>query len=704
MPSTVVRRAMLLAGVAAIMAAPVAHADEAEDAAAAAESARAPIVVTGHHDGYGTRDGSTATKTPTEWIDVPQAATVITRERIDDQGIQQLGEALRYVPGVTLGTGEGHRDQITLRGQSTTADFFVDGLRDDAQYYRPLYNIERIEVLKGANALIFGRGGGGGVVNRVTRKALPYLAFVTGTASLDSHGAFSLTTDLNQPLGEQGAARLDAIYEEFNNHRDVFEGRFFGISPSLTAALGPDTTLTAQYTYDDDQRVTDRGVPSRGGRPLRGFDEVFFGAPGLNRNSNKAHTVRARLDHRLSEELTFNLTGQFADFDKVYGNVYPRAAAAATTIELEGYADATTRRNFIGQGNLVWTGSTGPVRHTLLVGVEASDQDSENDRRNVLFAGGTSGGLRVTVPLARRIVVPATSLAPFVTNRRSRLKVLSGYIQDQLELGEHVQIVAGLRYDDFAIATVNLVNGFAASRSDGKWSPRVGAILKPQANISVYASYAKSFLPQSGDQFAVLDATTARLAPERFENIEAGVKWDLTPDLAFTAAVFQLDRDNTRATDPVTGTAVQTGSTRTKGFEAQLVGQLTPQWQASLGYAHQTGQIRTTTTAAPAGRKLAQLPRDQVSVWTRYDVTSSIGIGGGLVHQAKQFATISNAVVLPAFTRVDAALFWDVTQRLGLQLNVENLFDTNYYPSAHSDNNIAPGAPITARVSVRVKL
>ncbi len=693
---TITTRQALLGGLAIVLPNAPAWADDA--------AADAPIVVTGERQGYAIGDGSTATKTPTALIDVPQSVTVVTRQQLDDQAVQQLGEALRYVPGVTLGTGEGHRDQITLRGQSTTADFYLDGLRDDAQYYRPLYNIERIEVLKGANAMIFGRGGGGGVVNRVSKVADPARRFATVNASADSFGAFDLSADANLPLGEGFAGRLNAIYEEFDNHRDFYEGRFFGISPTLTALLGPDTRLTAQYTYDDDERVTDRGVPSRGGRPVRGFDEVFFGSRELNHNTNQAHTARVRLDHELSESLSFNVSGQFADFDKFYANVYPRAAATATTIELEGYADGTKRQNWIGQANLVWTGNTGAIGHTLLAGIEAADQDTDNDRRNVLFAGGTSGGLRVTVPLAQRIVVPATSFTPFVTNRESRLKVLSGYIQDQLELGDHIQIVAGLRYDDFDIRTVNLVNGFAATRSDGKWSPRLGLIIKPQANISVYTSFARSFLPQSGDQFAVLDATTARLAPERFENIEAGVKWDVTPDLAFTAAVFQLDRDNTRATDPVTGTAVQTGSTRTKGFEAQLVGQITPQWQASLGYAHQTGEIRTTTTAAPAGRKLAQLPRDQVSVWTRYDVTPGIGIGAGVVHQAKQFATISNGVVLPSFTRVDAALFWDVTERLGLQLNVENLFDTDYYPSAHTDNNIAPGAPITARVSVRLKL
>jgi catecholate siderophore receptor len=677
----------------------MAQAVHAEDAFAG-EYAGDPIVVTGKADGYGAHDGSSATKTPTAWIDVPQAATVVTREQLDDQALQQLGEALRYVPGVTLGTGEGHRDQISLRGQSTTADFFVDGLRDDAQYYRPLYNVDRVEVLKGANALIFGRGGAGGVINRVLRKPDASMAYVTAMASADSFGAFSLATDLNQPLGEGAAVRLDAIYEEFDNHRDVYEGRFIGVSPSVTTRLGADSILTASYSYDDDKRVTDRGVPSRGGRPLTGFDDVFFGSPDLNRNSNKAHIARARLDHEFSGDLSANLTGQYAHYDKYYGNVQPRAAATATTVDLEGYNSDTVRENWIGQGNLVWQGETGALKHTLLIGGEASRQDTAGKRSEVLFAGGK---LRFTATLAERIALPTVTFSAPSRSSASQVTTLSAYVQDQLELGP-VQLVAGLRYDDFEISSVNRLSGFAAKRRDGKWSPRIGLIVKPQANVSLYGSFAKSFLPQSGDQFTVLDATTATLAPERFRNLEVGAKWDVTPDLAFTAAAFQLDRDNTRANDPVTGSVVLTGATRTKGFEAQLAGQITPEWQASLGYSHQVGEIRTTTSAAPAGRRLAQLPRDQVSLWTRYNLTPRIGLGAGAIHQAKQFATISNAVVLPAFTRVDAALFWKASERIELQLNLENLFDIDYYPSAHTDNNIAPGEPLSARVSVRVKL
>ena len=237
----------------------------------AAEAGDAPaIIVYGVPDGYDIEKTRTATKTETPLIDVPQTVTVLSREQLDDQGVESLNDALRYVPGVVLGQGEGHRDQITLRGQSTTADFFLDGLRDDAQYYRSLYNIDRVEVLKGANALIFGRGGGGGVINRVS-KAPEFAKSRTDFAGgVDSFGGWSLAADLDQPLSESFAARLNATYEEFANHRDFYDGHFVGIAPTLGWKLGDATRLVLGYEYADDQRVTDRGVPSFGGTPLRG--------------------------------------------------------------------------------------------------------------------------------------------------------------------------------------------------------------------------------------------------------------------------------------------------------------------------------------------------------------------------------------------------------------------------------------------------
>ncbi|WP_370521585.1 TonB-dependent receptor [Novosphingobium sp. ERN07] len=684
---------LLLAGTALVPSA--AYAEDAVPADAALESTGTVIVVTGTADGYRPVDAN-AVKTPTPLLDVPQTITVLTREQLDDQGITQLGDALRYVPGVVLGQGEGHRDQITLRGQNTTADFYLDGLRDDTQYYRSLYNIERVEVLKGANALLFGRGGGGGVINRVSKT--PDLDRVKGQASanVDSFGGFALAADWNQPLTEMVGARLNATYEEFDNHRQNFEGRFIGVNPTMAFQPGEATRIELSYNYDDDRRTTDRGVPSLGGKPLTGYDETFFGRSDLNVATVKAHIAQARLDHDLTDNLSFNLLGQYSHTDKLYGNVFAGGAVntTANTVALSGYESGTLRDSWIGQANLVWTGQTGGIGHTLLAGFEVADQDTHATRRNTANA---------TVTLAKRISVPALSYGALVTNSRTDVRTLSAYVQDQVELASFLQIVAGVRYDEFRITGRNAINGVGASRTDRKWSPRFGVVLKPQTNVSFYGSFTRTFLPQSGDQFGALDATQATLAPEQFENLEAGVKWDVNPGLAFTAAAYQLNRENSRFNNPVTGLPELSGKTRAKGIELSLAGRILPQWQASLGYTLQDGEVRSATTAAPAGRKLSQLPRHQASAWTRYDVTKEIGLGLGITHQSKSFTTISNAVTLPAFTRLDAAVFYDLSERFSIQLNVENLTDTDYFPAAHTDNNISTGEPLNARISIRAK-
>ncbi len=667
-----------------------------------ADAADAPaIIVYGVPDGYDIEKTRSATKTETPLIDVPQTVTVLSREQLDDQGVESLNDALRYVPGVVLGQGEGHRDQITLRGQSTTADFFLDGLRDDAQYYRSLYNIDRVEVLKGANALIFGRGGGGGVINRVSKAPEFNKTRTDFAAGLDSFGGWSLAADLDQPLGESFAARFNATYEDFANHRDGYDGHFVGVAPTLGWRLGEATRMVLGYEYADDQRVTDRGVPSFAGAPLRGYDDTFFGSPTANHSAVTAHIARARLDHDFSDALSVNLTGQYAHYDKYYGNVYARSAATATTVELEGYNSDTIRENWIVQGNMVWKGETGGIGHQILLGFEASDQLTDAKRSEATF--GPAANSRTTVALAQRLTLPTVTFGASSRSSLSKVRALSAYVQDQLDLGDLIKVVLGLRYDDFRITSTNRANGFAATRSDGKWSPRAGLIIKPRENVSLYASYAKSFLPQSGDQFTVLDATTASLAPEEFRNLEAGVKWDLTERLAFTAAIFQIDRTNTRANDPVTGLVVQTGQSRTKGFELAMVGQVTKGLQVTLGYALEDGEIVSTTTAAPAGRTLAQLPRHQFSAWGRYDFTDRLGVAIGAVRQSEQFATISNAVRLPGFTRIDAALFYKVSDTVQLQFNVENLANTDYFPSAHTDNNISTGAPLNARLGAKIR-
>lgn len=666
-------------------------AEEADDGPA--------IVVTGERS-HG--EDVSAIKTPTPLLDTPQSVVTIDRQRLDDQGVEQLGEALRYVPGVTLGQGEGHRDQIIIRGQASTADFFLDGLRDDAQYYRPLFNTDRIEVLKGANALLFGRGGGGGVVNRVSKHAEPAKSQGVVSGGLDSFGAWSLAGDANLALSDRAALRLNATYEAFDNDRDLFGGHFIGVAPTLRLDPGTRTHIDLSYEYDRDDRVVDRGVPSRGGLPIAGFDRTFFGSPALNHGTVDAHIGRLRVTHELADGLTVDVIGQYATYAKYYANVLPAAPASATAVSLSGYDTINGRDNWIGQANLVWKGQTGPIGHTLLAGVELGTQSSNAQRRNVVFGSGTAQ--TATVPLAQVLTLPALSWTAPVSSSRSKVNSLSFYLQDQVELAPWLQVIAGVRHDRFEIDATNRLNSVVTGRSDSKWSPRLGLVLKPQAGISLYASYAKSFLPQSGDQFNTLDPTFTSLEPEAFRNLELGLKWDIEPRLSLTFAAFQLDRSNTRVADPANpGFWVLTGKSRVHGLEAALAGRITSKWQLSLGYTWQEGEIRSATSAAPAGRQLEKLPHHQASAWTRYDLTGKFGLGLGVIHQSGQYATISNAVWLPAFTRIDAAAYYDVSDRFSLQLNVENLGDTRYYASAHTDNNIQPGEALNVKLTAKVK-
>ena len=396
------------------------------------------IIVTGASDGYAASNSVTATKTDTPLLDVPQTINVITREQLDDQGHHSLADVLRYVPGTTVGQGEGNRDQITLRGQNTTSDFFLDGVRDDVQYFRGLYNLERVEILKGPYALIFGRGGGGGIINRVQKSPSVEDTFVAGRASVNSFGAHDFSADVNQPLSDTVAFRVNAAYENLDNHRDFYDGERFAVNPYIAAKLGDDWNVGLSYEYINDDRALDRGVPSSGGAPLTGFRDQFFGVPGVNRTKLEAHIAKLRLDGNLTDTLKFSSTVLYGDYDKIYTNVFANGAVntANNQVALSGYVDPTTRQNFIAQANLIWDVQTGGIGHKVLLGAEYGDQQSANQRNDAVLSVGF---IDLDAPVFPTVTFP-------VRNRDtvSDVEFVSAYVQDQISLGDHFDIVAGL--------------------------------------------------------------------------------------------------------------------------------------------------------------------------------------------------------------------------------------------------------------------
>jgi catecholate siderophore receptor len=696
-----------------LIASPVLGADvEASGATEAAAETSDPIVVTGQRLEYGVKSTSTATKTDTDIRDIPQAISVISEAQVEDQQLRSIADVMYFVPGATPGTGESNRDQITLRGNNSTADFFIDGVRDDVQYFRDFYNIDRIEVLKGPNAMIFGRGGGGGVINRVTKRSSlsEYRQLV---AAGDSYGGVRLTGDVDQPLGTSVGLRLNGMYENGDGFRRHVDLERYGIAPTLGIQAGSDTRIDLSYEYLHDRRTTDRGVPSdqRDGaatianpaEPLDGFDKTFFGDPDKSFAKADVHIATLAVEHRFTAELTLRNRTLYGNYDKAYQNIYPNGpVTTAGTVRLSAYRDVTKRDNLFSQTDLVWEGELGGIGQTLLAGFELGRQDGRNQRLNGTFSSRPGNPSNVNQPLDDVTISEPVTFHANGANNDINTGVAATYLQDQIRPAEWLEIVAGLRFDRFKIEVENRFTGAETDRTDNLWSPRLGLILKPQDNLSIYASYSRSYLPQAGDQFSSLPANQETLKPERFDNYEIGAKWEPIEGLLATAAIYRLDRTNTRAVDPSDSSQfVLTGEQRSKGIELGLERSIDDNWQISAGYAWQKAEITEATTACPSGDcEVPLVPRHSFSLWTRYDVSKQFGFGVGAIARSKSFASLGNTVKLPGYARFDAALYYSLTDNIEAQLNVENIFGADYFATAHNDNNIAPGAPTTARFAV----
>lgn len=662
--------------------------------------ALAPVMIIAASSSYSPLGITTALKTATPLRQTPQSITVVSRDLIADQAMLSMADVARYIPGVTMGQGEGHRDAPTIRGNSSTADFFVDGVRDDVQYFRDLYNVERVEGLKGGNAMIFGRGGGGGVINRVTKDAnwSPVRRF---TLQGGSHDQKRMSMDLGQGLTRNVAARLNGMYENSGVFRDAVDVERYGINPTMTFATGAGTALHLGYELFDDHRTVDRGIPSFQGRPSPAGITTFFGDPNASHARARIHAAGATVEHTAGSGVKIQNRTRFADHDKFYQNVFPGAVSTdGSQVALRAYNNATQRRNLFNQTDLTYGLWTSAVRHTLLVGAEVGRQESDNFRQTGYFNDTSTAA---TAAFDNPTVAIPVTFRQSATDADNRViaNAAALYAQDQLTLSSQWRAVFGVRYERFDLRYHDNRSGEDFRRDDHMISPRAGLLFDPADALSLYGAYSVSFLPSSGDQFSSLTPTTETLEPERFSNYEVGAKWDVSPALALTTALYRLDRTNTSARDPdVPDLIVQTGSQRTTGVELGASGRLTNAWQIAGGYASQRARITSTTTAALAGAEVPLVPRHTLSLWNKYQLTRAWGVGLGVIHQTDMYASISNTVTLPGFTRVDGALYFNFSRQLSAQLNVENLFDARYYVTSHGNDNILPGASRSVRLSL----
>jgi catecholate siderophore receptor len=666
---------------------------------------------------------SVATKTNTPLLNIPQSLTVLTKDYIRDQNFQSLTEATRYVPGVAIHQGEGNRDELVIRGVDSSANFFVNGFRDDVQYFRDLYNAQSVEILKGPSALTFGRGAGGGLVNRTLKEADGTRVY-DATLQTGSYNDRRVSLDAGQAVNENVAARLNTFYEKSNTFRDYGNLERYGINPTVTLKPGDDTRIKLSYEFFHDIRLADRGNPSIGSpggatrfNPTTPFAPVgnlstFFGSPIYNNAHVEVQTGMAVIEHDFGGGLTAKNSTLVADYNRGYQNVYPGATGGGpgggavtpdqTQLSLNAYQNTTNRENAFNQTDFVYKTATGPVLHTVAFGTEFGRQSGLSLRNSGIFPNNGNQAFDVVNPFNPSYFGPVIfNHIPSDANSKYRLNIASGYAQDQIELTRWLQLFVGARYDSFNLSALDQNSNTSRDRTDEKVSPRAAVIVKPIDNLSVYTAWSISYLPASGDQFSTLSPGTLILQPQKFENTEVGVKWNIQPKLLFTAAAYELIRTNVPIADPSgNGLFLPSGAHKIRGFETALTGYITPAWQSILGYAYTDAKITSdTSTTIVAGNRVQLVPYNQFAWWNKYQIDPAWAVAVGVIYFSDSFASSDDSVRLPGFVRFDAAVYKKINETWRAQLNVENIFNKGYWATADGNNNISPGQPLTVRLS-----
>jgi catecholate siderophore receptor len=404
-----------------------------------AERADGPV------QGYRATRSATFTKTDTPLKEVPASVTVVPAQLMKDQAMKSLADVIRYVPGALAHQGEGNRDEFIFRGIGSSANLFIDGIRDDAQVFRDLYNLERVEVLKGAGGMIFGRGAGG-VLNRVTKK--PVFGHVgEATVTVGQFNQLRSTVDIGGKVNDSAAWRLNAMGESADSFRDGVDLKRYAINPTVTFLPSARTAVTLGIDHLRDERTADRGFPSLNGRPFDADRSTFFGNADQSNARSNVDSAYAIVDHELASGVQLRNNLRVTHYDKFYQNVFPATTTpvnAAGQVTLSAYNNANDRTNVFNQTDLTTKFRAGGVEHTLLAGLELGHQDSTSQRNTGFFGTATTIRVPASAPTAT-----ATSFRQNGTDANNNVKadIAAVYVQDQIALSKEWKVLAGLRYD-----------------------------------------------------------------------------------------------------------------------------------------------------------------------------------------------------------------------------------------------------------------
>jgi catecholate siderophore receptor len=649
-------------------------------------------------------------KAPAALRDIAQSVTVINRAVLESQAATSMVEALRNVPGITISAGEGGQigDNVNLRGYSARTDIFIDGFRDRGQYSRDTFFLDAVEVLKGPSSMLFGRGSTGGVINQVSKK--PNLkASGEASFSIGTDSYYRTTLDVNRPLSDTSALRIEALASDAQSTRDVTESKHFGIAPSLRFGIGTPTEITLSALLQHNQDLPDYGFPlltngpGTPSRPINAPVNRFYGFTD-DKNNQDVAVFNGTIRHKFSENVTLTNRTQYTK-NKTEASPTPLGAAVSigggtptlsTPLNLVTAPYNTRDRivndsSFFNQTDLIAKVKIGSMLNTITTGLELGRDKSTNDAYGWTNLGSVNLGNPVYGPKPANAVRTSTSVAETTADTAAL------YINDQIDLNKQWKLVGGLRWDrfsaDFSSLTYATNVRTRFEHTDNMLSTRAGLIWQPTDTQSYYVSYGTSFNPSA--ETVTLAANTAALDPEKNRSFEVGAKLDfMNGNLSLNTAVFHVEKNNAKTTDPLTTTVNLDGDTRVQGFELGIVGRITPAWQLMAGYTFLDGKViksidrtGTGTAASPfilsEGKILSNTPRHSASLWSTYSFLQNWEAGGGLVYSSERYVNNFESAIIDGYTRVDATLAYK-QKAYDIRLNLQNLTNEHYFETASS--------------------
>ncbi|MFM4869353.1 TonB-dependent siderophore receptor [Aeromonas sp. FDAARGOS 1418] len=628
---------------------------------------------------------ATATRTNTPAKLVPQAIDSVKASELTAFGQPTLSEALTGIPGVNA-SGDTRFDGVNIRGFSASNDFYLDGFRDDMQYTRDLGNTERVEVLKGPAAVLYGRGSTGGIVNRVSKKPQKGLESSV-SAQVGSFDSRRLAADLNGEAGEQVQVRLNLAQEDKESFRNGVTSKRTLLAPSVNWEINDKLNWLLQYERNEHDRTPDRGIPGVNGRPADVPKEYVYSDTRRDFIDDVAQSTRSRLSWDINDQWQLRQQLGYTSLDSQFDNTYVTSVKGDKVTRARWQQDlkaSSLTSNTEVEGQL----QTGPVEHRLLVGFEQNWQE----RTPKLYQNATA------IPAGN--LYDPDSLPTYdgamklSSDANHKVRGYGLYVQDQLSLGDW-HLLAGLRRDDFTVTSRRNDLNKEETVSVTSLSPRLGLVWNPIEEHAFYASYSKTFTPVGGELIGITPGDkNNNLDPQHTRLYEGGVKSDwLDGRLATTLSLYRLEMYNKRNKDPLDPTKViLTGLQRTEGIELSARAQLTDELYLRGGIAIQDAE-QVKADADLQGKRPMNVSRQNGELFAGYQSGKQGWFGEtGVTAVGDRFADNANTTTLPGYARFDARAGYR-WQQWETQLSVENLTDHDYFVSATSASQIMPGTP-----------